>query len=214
MEKLLKKGHHVVIAQFNAIRVIEHASRVVPPSPQLVSEKYPKIFEIPTSLPLSKGERDHSIPLLPGIQYPNVCPYRYPFSHKNEIEKMVQELLEVGVILPSTSPCSSPVGMVLKKEGTWRMCPDFCALTKMTIKYKFPILVIDNLLDELQGAHVFTKLDLRSGYHQIWMKEEDILNTAFKIHEGHYEIFDMPFGLCNSPSTFQSLMNKLLKPYL
>jgi hypothetical protein len=180
MEKLLKKGHHGVISQFNAIQVTEHASQVVPPSLQLILDKYPKIFEIPTALPPSRGEHDHSIPLLLGSQPPNVRPYRYPFAQKNEIEKMVQELLEAGVILPSTSPYSSPVVMVLKKEGTWHMCPDFRALNKLTIKDKFPIPVIDDLLDELQGACVFTKLDLRSGYHQIWMKEARYSEDCFQ----------------------------------
>jgi hypothetical protein len=103
---------------------------------------------------------------------PNFHPYHHPFAQKNEIENIFHELLEVGVIHPSTNPYSSPIVMVLKKEGTWHMYHDFHALNKLTIKEKFPIPVIDDLLDELSGAHYFTKLDIYSGYHQIHMKEE------------------------------------------
>jgi hypothetical protein len=137
------------------------------------------VFSTPQGLPPSRDVHDHSIPLVPGSLPPNIHPYRHPFSQKNEIEKMAQELLNAGVIRPRMSPYSSPVVMVLKKEGYWRMCPDFRALNKLTIKDKFPIPVIDDLLDELSGTQFFTKLDVHSGYHHICMKEAYIPKTTF-----------------------------------
>jgi hypothetical protein len=127
---------------------------------------------------------------------------------------MVQELLNAGVILPSTIPYSSPMVMVVKKEASWHMFPHSRTLNKLTIKDKFPIPVIDDLLDELSGAQFFTKLDLRLGYQKICMKEAYIPKATFITHEDHYEFIGMPFGLCNYPSTFQSLMNHVFRPFL
>jgi hypothetical protein len=122
--------------------------------------------------------------------------------------------LEAAVICPSTSPYSLLVLMVLKKEWTWRMCHNFQALNKLIVKEKFPIPIIGDILDEIHGPNFFTKLDLHYGYHQIKMKEVYIPNITFRTHEGHYEFQVMPFILCNSPSTFQSLTNKIFKPFL
>lgn len=190
------------------------ADNHTPPSPiRTLLSKYPRLFQPLHHLPPSRST-DHIIHLEPHSKPVNVRPYRYPYFQKIEIEKQVQDMLHRQLIRPSRSPYSSPVLLVKKKDGTWRFCVDYRALNSITIKDRFPLPTIDELLDDLGNSSWFSKMDLPQGFHQIRMSDADIFKTAFRTHEGHYEYVVMPFGLCNAPSTFQATMNSLFRPFI
>jgi len=180
---------------------------------KLLLAKYKDVFIDPKVLPPHRIH-DHTIPLLPTAIPVNSKPYHYSPFHKSEIERQVQELLQAGLITHSNSPFASPVLLVKKKDGSWRLCVDYRKLNDLTIKNHFPMPVIEEILDELSGSKYFTKLDLRAGYHQVRMQPQDEHKTAFKTHQGHYQYKVMPFGLTNAPATFQCIMNHILQPFL
>nr|GEV96211.1 putative reverse transcriptase domain-containing protein [Tanacetum cinerariifolium] len=142
------------------------------------------------------------------------APYRLAPSEMKELAKQLQELLEKGFIRPSLSPCGAPVLFVKKKDRSFRMCIDYQELNKLTVKNRYPLPRIDDLFDQLQGSSIYSKIDLRTGYHQLLIREEDIPITAFRTWYGHYEFRVMPFGLTNAPAVFMDLMNRVCKPYL
>jgi hypothetical protein len=178
-----------------------------------IVNQYDEMFKEPKGLPPKRGVQ-HEIQLQQECPLPNIGMYRMSVMENVEIKKQIQELLDKEVIVPSSSPCGSPILLVPKKDGTWHMCVDFKALNKITVKNRYPLPRIDGFLDQLKDAKYFTKLDLRSGYHQIRIAEGDTWKTAFKTKQGLFEWMVMPFGLCNAPATFMRVMNDVLGPFL
>jgi hypothetical protein len=169
--------------------------------------------ELPMGLP-PKRLVDHKIELEPGQQPPSRPTYRMSQPEMDELKKQLSELMDKGYIRESKSPYGAPVLFVKKKEGTLRMCVDYRALNKISIKNKYPLPRVDELLDRLSGAKYFSKIDLRSGYWQLRIADEDVPKTAFRTRYGHFEFLVMPFGLTNAPATFMHLMQQIFRKYL
>ncbi|GJZ71041.1 putative reverse transcriptase domain-containing protein, partial [Tanacetum coccineum] len=157
---------------------------------------------------------EFKIDLVPGAAPVARTPYRLAPSEMKELSEQLKELSDKGFIRPSSSPWGAPVLFVKKKDGSFWMCIDYRELNKLTVKNRYPLPRIDDLFDQLQGSSVYSKIDLRSGYHQLRVREEDIPKTAFRTRYGHYEFQVMPFGLTNAPAVFMDLMNRVCKPYL
>ena len=185
------------------------AMEAIPLEEEPVVNEYPDVF--PEELPGMPPDREieFSITLAPGTAPISTRPYRMAPNELAEVKKQLEELEEKGFVRPSTSPWGAPVLLVEKKDKTKRMCVDYRALNEVTIKNKYPLPRIDDLFDQLQGAKVFSKIDLRSGYHQLKIRPEDIPKTAFCTRYGLYEYTVMSFGLTNAPAFFMNLMNKV-----
>ncbi|GJS37517.1 retrotransposon protein, putative, ty3-gypsy subclass [Tanacetum coccineum] len=174
----------------------------------------PEVFpeDLPGLSPMRQVE--FQINLVPGAAPIVRSPYRLAPSELQELSTQLQELSDKGFIRLSSSPWGAPVLFVKKKDGSFWMCINYRELNKVTVKNRYPLLRIDDLFDQLQGSRVYSKIDLRSGYHQLRVREEDILKTSFRTRYGHYEFQVMPFGLTNAPTVFMDLMNWVCKPYL
>ena len=176
--------------------------------------------EVP-GLPPSR-DIDFTIDLIPGARPMSMAPYIMALAELAELKKQIEELLEKQIeellekqfIRPSASPWGAPILLVKKKDGSSRLCVDYRQLNKLTIRNKYPLPRIDDLLDQLKGAGLFSKIDLRLGYHQILVRPEDVQKTAFRSRYGHYEYVVMPFGVTNAPAVFMDYMNRIFRPWL
>ena len=179
-----------------------------------VVKEFPDVFleELPGIPP--EREVDLSIEVVHGTTPISRALYRMAPTELKELKTQLQELLDKGFIRPSVSPSGALVLFVKKKDDILQMCIDYRQINKVTVKNKCPLLRIEDIFDQLKGASVFSKIDLRSGYYQLWVEDVDVLKTAFRTRYGHYEFLVMPFGLTNELAAFMDLMNKIFQPYL
>ncbi|GJU25508.1 putative reverse transcriptase domain-containing protein [Tanacetum coccineum] len=212
-QKYIQKGCQVYLAQVTSKKA-EDKSEEKRVEDVLIIREFLKVF--PNDLPRLPPARqvEFQIDLIPGAAPVARTPYRLAPAEMQELSTQLQELFDKGFIRPSSSPWGAPVLFVKKKDGSFRMCIDYRELNKLTVKNRYPLPRIDDLFDQLQGSRVYSKIDLRSGYHQLRVREEDIPKTAFRTRYGHYEFQVMPFGLTNAPAVFMDLMNRVCKPYL
>jgi hypothetical protein len=209
LKKCYRKG-----CQLFAARVGEASSDVVSNmEDHEVLTEFKDVFQEVPGLP-PKRDIDFSINLMPGAAPVSKAPYRMSTPELKELQFQLEELLKKGYIRPNMSPWGAPVLFVKKKDGTLRLCIDFQQLNKITVKNKYPLPRIDDLFDQLKDAKIFSKIDLRSGYHQMRINEEDISKTAFRTRYGHYEFTVVSFGLSNAPVVFMCLMNGVFRDYL
>jgi hypothetical protein len=179
----------------------------------VVLEDFEDVFKEVLGLP-PKRDIIFSINLMPGAAPVSKPPYRMSTPELKELQMKLEELLKKGYICPSVSPWGDPVLFIKKKYGTLRLCIDFQQLNKVTIKNKYPLPRIDDLFDQLKDEKIFSKIDIKSGYHQVRIKEENISKTSFRTRHGHYEFTVVPFGLSNAPTFFMCLMNSVFQEYL
>ena len=204
----LRKNQQIYIAKLN--KVENEEPKWEPAWLQQYLDLFPEdLMQMPPGRDI-----DHEIELIPGATPIAKSPYKMSVPEAIELKEQLRQLLEQGFIRPSVSPWGAPVLFQKKKDGTLRLCIDYRGLNNLTVKNKYPIPRIDELLDRLHGSTVFSKIDLKSGYYQIRIKDEDIPKTAFNSRYGHYEFTVMSFGLTNAPATFNRLMQDIFKHQL
>ncbi|GJW67533.1 putative reverse transcriptase domain-containing protein [Tanacetum coccineum] len=212
-QKYIQKGCQVYLAQVTSKKAEDKSEEKRLEDVPIVRE-FSEVF--PEDLPGLPPARqvEFQIDLVPGAALVARAPYRLAPAEMQELSTQLQELSDRGFIRPSSLPWRAPVLFVKKKDGSFQMCIDYRKLNKLIVKNRYLLLRIDNLFDQLQGSRVYSKIDLRSGYHQLIVCEEDIPKTAFRTRYGHYKFQVMSFGLTNAPAVVMDLMNRVCKPYL